>query len=195
MGESDAVQRIRDSVSQTLGGLDVLVYCASPFIRNRIPMLTDEQWDQMMTINVTRMFQLVRELIPMLKESSYPRIVVISSITGPVTGLPAMSHYGAAKSAVEGFVRSAALEFAESGYAITINTVRPGLIGTAELHRSYGDERIESMNALIPRGRLGTPDEVASAVCYLASPAASFISGTSLTVDGAQTLVENPFAP
>lgn len=195
MTSPESPKRLREAAECLLGGLDVLVYCASPFLRGRIDDLADEQWEMMLTVNVTRLFQTVRELHPLLRESPHPRIVAMSSITGPITGLPAMSHYGAAKSAVEGFMRSAAMEFAQEGAGITINVVRPGLILTQTLEKSYGPERIGKMNRLIPRGRLGMPAEVAAAVCFLASPAASFITGASLVVDGGQTLVENPVAP
>lgn len=195
MCEEDASHQLRRIVGKELGGLDILIYCASSFSRSRIDHMSDEQWDEMWNLNVTRFFQVVRDLSETMQSSRYPRIVAISSITGPITGLPAMSHYGAAKCAIEGFVRTAALEFAETNSGITINVVRPGLILTESLKQSYGPERIDAMNRLIPRRRLGTPEEVASAVCYLASPAASFISGASLVVDGAQTLIENPYAP
>jgi 3-oxoacyl-[acyl-carrier protein] reductase len=115
-------------------------------------------------------------------------MVFTSSITGPRVTSPGHGHYSASKAGINGFIRSAALEFAS--YGITVNGVEPGNILTegVSLHRSSAF--IKSMENRIPIGRLGTPSDVANAVLFLASPESEFITGTTIVVDGGQTLPE-----
>jgi 3-oxoacyl-[acyl-carrier protein] reductase len=124
-----------------------------------------------------------------LRQSGRGRVVVTSSITGPITGYAGLGHYGASKAAQLGFVRTAALELAPD--AITINAVLPGSIRTEGLD-GLGKEAIDKMVACIPQRRLGTPADIASAIMYFASEEASFVTGQTLVVDGGQTLPELP---
>jgi 3-oxoacyl-[acyl-carrier protein] reductase len=129
--------------------------------------------------------------LPFLRKSNAGRIVVTSSITGPITGFPGWSHYGASKAAQIGFIRTAAIELSQ--YGITINAVLPGNIeteGLSELGENYRRQMINS----IPLKRLGTPDDVGFAVSFFASPEAGFITGQTLVVDGGQVLPESPIA-
>jgi 3-oxoacyl-[acyl-carrier protein] reductase len=124
-----------------------------------------------------------------LRSSGRGRVVVTSSITGPITGYPGLSHYGASKAAQLGFVRSAALELAPDG--ITVNAVLPGSIRTEGLD-GLGAAAIAKMEACIPQRRLGSPADIASAAVYFASEEAGFVTGQTLVVDGGQTLPELP---
>jgi len=127
--------------------------------------------------------------LPFLKQSPAGRIILMSSITGPVTGYPGLAHYGASKAGMDGFMRTAAI--AAAPFGITVNAVAPGSISTEGL-AGLGAQAIEAMEALIPLKRLGQPADVAGAVLYLASDLASFVTGQSLVVDGGQTLPEIP---
>ncbi|WP_036961992.1 SDR family NAD(P)-dependent oxidoreductase [Pseudoclavibacter soli] len=189
---SDAAQAVSSTVQQ-LGGLDLLVFGSAAFDRGRVEQLDDSTWDAVIAVNLTAAFHAIQAAIPALRESACPRIVVISSITGPTTGLPGMSHYGATKAGLEGLVRGAAVELAADG--ITVNAVQPGLILTENMHASYGPERLRQMDALVPGGQIGRPEDIAAAISYLASPAAGFVTGVALRVDGGMTLTENPYAP
>jgi 3-oxoacyl-[acyl-carrier protein] reductase len=142
-----------------------------------------------MATNVGGTIFAVKACRPALRASGSGRVVLTSSITGPVTGYPGLSHYGASKAAQLGFMRSAALELA--GDAITINAVLPGSIATEGLD-GLGAEAIAKMRACIPAHRLGTPADIAAAVMFFASEQAGFVTGQALVVDGGQTLPELP---
>ena len=126
-----------------------------------------------------------------MKRSAAGRIVLTSSITGPITGYPGWSHYGATKAGMLGFMRTAALELAK--YKITINAILPGNVLTEGVV-GLGQEYIATMTAAIPLQRLGTVEEVGYAVAFLSSEDAGFITGQTLVVDGGQTLPESPQA-
>jgi 3-oxoacyl-[acyl-carrier protein] reductase len=127
----------------------------------------------------------------MLKQSPYGRIVLTSSITGPVTGFPGWAHYGATKAGMLGFMRSAAIELAK--YGITVNAILPGNIETEGVGE-IGEEYRRQMEAVIPFKRLGKPEDVANAALFFASDEASYITGQTLIVDGGQVLPESSLA-
>jgi 3-oxoacyl-[acyl-carrier protein] reductase len=116
------------------------------------------------------------------------RIVLMSSITGPRVSNPGVSVYAASKAGINGFIRSAALEFAADG--ITVNGIEPGNILTEGLSAGRSSEFVDNMVASIPLGRLGLPEDVANAALFLASDEASYVTGTTIIVDGGQILPE-----
>ncbi|MER6626452.1 SDR family oxidoreductase, partial [Streptomyces sp. NPDC000931] len=116
------------------------------------------------------------------------RVVITSSITGPLTGYSGWTHYGATKAAQLGFMRSAALELAPRG--ITVNAVLPGNVRTEGLN-DMGPEYLERMRAAIPLGRVGEVEDIAATCLFLAGPGASFITGQAIVVDGGQVLPED----
>jgi 3-oxoacyl-[acyl-carrier protein] reductase len=124
-----------------------------------------------------------------MRARGYGRIVLTSSITGPITGHPGFAHYGASKAAMLGFMRSAAVELARSG--ITVNAVMPGNVTTPGF-ADTSDEHQQRMLSSIPMGRYAEPEEVGWAVRFLASPEAGYITGQTLIVDGGQVLPEAP---
>jgi 3-oxoacyl-[acyl-carrier protein] reductase len=124
-----------------------------------------------------------------MKRNGGGRLIFISSITGPRVSSPGHAHYAASKAGISGFIRTAAIEFASFG--ITVNAVEPGNILTEGLKAERSQEFIDSMEAAVPLGRLGTPEDVANAVAFLASDEASYITGTSIVVDGGQVLPES----
>jgi 3-oxoacyl-[acyl-carrier protein] reductase len=184
-----ACARMATDAVRSLGGLDVL--CANAGIYPEAPIddLTESAVADILAVNVGGTIFSVQACRAALRESGRGRVVMTSSITGPVTGYPGLSHYGASKSAQLGFMRSAALELTPDG--ITVNAVLPGSIRTEGLD-GLGQDAIASMIACIPQRRLGSPADIAAAVRYFASEEAGFVTGQALVVDGGQTLPEFP---
>jgi len=152
--------------------------------------MTEEKWDETLDVNLKSMMFTVRASLPYLKKQPSGRIVLTSSITGPLTGVPGWSHYGASKAGMLGFMRSAALEFVK--HNITMNAVLPGNI---EVETEVGfetDEHDEDLINAIPMGHLGEPEDIAYAALYFASDEARYVTGQTLIVDGGHVLPENP---
>jgi 3-oxoacyl-[acyl-carrier protein] reductase len=174
---------------ERFGSLDVLVHNAGVYPEVALEQMTEDDWDLVHDTNLKSTFFAFRACLPLLKRSRAGRIVLVSSITGPITGYPGLAHYGASKAGMDGFMRTAAIEVAPFG--ITVNAVAPGSIRTEGL-ADLGAEAIASMEALIPLHRLGDPHEIGGTVLYLASDLASFVTGQSIVVDGGQILPEIP---
>jgi 3-oxoacyl-[acyl-carrier protein] reductase len=170
------------------GGIDVLCANAGVFPQARLEDMTPEQWDEVITINLKGTFLAVKAALPHLKKSGEGRIVITSSITGPVTGFPGWSHYGASKAGQLGFLRTAAIELAK--YGITINAVMPGNIITEGLE-GLGEDYLRTMAASIPLKRLGRVEDIGYAALFLASKEAGYITGQTIVVDGGQILPES----
>lgn len=185
------LERMAETAASLHGGIDVLCANAGAFPSLKFSEMTEDAWDGIFTTNVKSMFLTIQACMPYLKQSAAPRIVITSSITGPTTGFPGWSHYGATKAAQLGFLRTAAIEFAKDN--ITINAVLPGNIITEALV-DLGPEYLESTAASIPLGKLGSVDDIGHAAAFLASAEAGYITGHSLVVDGGQTLPESPAA-
>jgi 3-oxoacyl-[acyl-carrier protein] reductase len=173
------------------GGIDVLCANAGIFPQATIEEMSPEHWDDVMRTNLTGTFLTIKACIPYLKKSSQGRIVITSSITGPVTGYPGWTHYAASKAGQLGFMRTACIELAK--YGITVNAVMPGNIVTEGL-QGLGKEYLETTAAAIPLKRLGTVDEIGHAAAFFASGEAAYITGQTLIVDGGQVLPESPEA-
>lgn len=173
------------------GGIDVLCANAGAFPALKFADMTEDAWDGIFATNVKSMFLSIQACLPHLKKSAAPRIVITSSITGPITGFPGWSHYGATKAAQLGFLRTAAIEFARDN--ITINAILPGNILTEGLV-GMGPDYIAATAACVPLGKLGTVDDIGHAAAFLASAEAGYITGQTITVDGGQILPESPAA-
>lgn len=173
------------------GKIDVLCHNAGIFPHARLENMSLEEWQKVIDVNLTGTFLAVRAAIPYMKSQGHGKIVVTSSISGPQTALPGFSHYTASKGGIAGFIRTAAVELAK--YKININAVEPGNIMTEGLD-DLGEAHIANMIRAIPLGRLGTPQDIANAILFLASEEASYITGQSIIVDGGQTLPESHFS-
>jgi 3-oxoacyl-[acyl-carrier protein] reductase len=173
------------------GGIDILCCNAGIFPSAHLGEMSVADWTQVMDTNLKGTFLPVDACLPALKARGKGRIVVISSITGPITGYPGWSHYAASKAGQLGFIRTAAIELAP--HHITINAVLPGNIRTEGVE-ALGTEYMARMTSAIPQRRLGSVEDVAYAVLFLASDEASFITGQTLVVDGGQVLPESHLA-
>jgi 3-oxoacyl-[acyl-carrier protein] reductase len=170
------------------GGLDVLCCNAGIFPAAPLREMTPGQLEEVLGVNLKGTFYAVQAAIPALERSAHGRVIVTSSITGPITGYTGWSHYGASKAGQLGFIRSAALELARAG--VTVNAVLPGNIITEGLD-DLGEDYLRTMEASIPLGRLGSVSDIATAALFLACDEAAYITGQTLVIDGGQTIPES----
>ncbi|HVT53462.1 MAG TPA: 3-oxoacyl-ACP reductase FabG [Dongiaceae bacterium] len=170
------------------GGLDVLCANAGMFPQVKLEEMTEAQWDETQATNLKGCFLSVQACVPYLKKSKQGRVVITSSITGPVTGFPGWAHYGATKAGQLGFMRTACIELAK--YGITVNAVMPGNIITEGL-KDLGESYLKSMAASVPLKRLGEVDDIGHAALFFASKEAAYITGQTIIVDGGQILPES----
>jgi 3-oxoacyl-[acyl-carrier protein] reductase len=189
VSDRSQVEAMTAAAVDLYGSIDILCNNAATFLLARIEEMSEDVWDRDHSVNLKGPFLAIKSCLPHMRQRNYGRIVLISSITGPVTGLPRHAHYGASKAGLLGFMRSAAIEFARQG--IAINAVLPGTIGTESLLTELDAAAISQIEASIPMRRLGEPKEIARAALFLASDDASFITGQTLIVDGGQTLPES----
>src|SRR5271155_1428870 len=185
--ESD-MQEVGRATVEWRGGIDIL--CANAGISPAAPLgtMTGSDFDAVMATNLKGTFLAVSACLPAMKAKKRGRIILTSSITGPITGYPGWSHYGASKAGQLGFMRTAAIELAPFG--ITVNAVLPGNIATEGL-AGLGAEYIRQMEASVPMRRLGTVTDVANAALFFASDEAAYITGQSMVIDGGQILPES----
>jgi 3-oxoacyl-[acyl-carrier protein] reductase len=183
--EMDAMAK---AAAERHSGIDVLCANAGAFPQAKLEEMTAEQWDEVLGTNLKGTFLAVKACVPHLKKSGSGRIVITSSITGPITGFPGWTHYGASKSGQLGFLRTAAIELAK--YGITVNAVMPGNIMTEGL-AGMGEDYLKSMSASIPLKRLGSVEDIGYAALFLASKEAAYITGQTIVVDGGQILPES----
>lgn len=188
----DDVERVTKEALTRYGHIHVLCHNAGIYPHSRLEEMTLADWKNVIDVNLTGTFLMVKACLPAMKNQGKGKIVITSSISGPQTALPGYSHYTASKGGIAGFVRTAAVELAK--YHININSIEPGNIMTEGLAET-GEEHIQQMIRAIPWGRLGTPEDIAYAMLFLASKEADFITGQSLIVDGGQTLPESHFSP
>ena len=170
------------------GRLDIVVQNAGIYPWQLIENTSPKDWDRVVAVNLRGAFNTARAALPPMKAQRSGRMLFTSSITGPHVTSPGHGHYSATKAGINGFIRSAALEFA--AYGITVNGVEPGNIMTDAVRVQRGPEFIRSMVDSIPLGRLGTPADVAGAFLFLASDDAAYVTGTTIVVDGGQLLPE-----
>lgn len=173
------------------GGLDVVCANAGVYPDCRVEDMTEEALDEIINTNLKGNILTVRHAIPALEASGHGRVILTSSITGPNTGFPGWSHYGATKAGQLGFMRTAAIELAPK--RITVNAVLPGNIVTGSLE-DLGEDYVNQSIATIPMGALGDLDDIGYAALFFATDEAKYITGQPLIIDGGQTLPESPLA-
>jgi 3-oxoacyl-[acyl-carrier protein] reductase len=181
-------ERMAAETEQRFGGIDVLCANAGIFPDVKLEDMSEADIDEIFATNVKGTMLSVKACMPALARSGHGRVVLTSSITGPITGYPGWSHYGATKAAQLGFLRTAAIELAAKG--ITMNAVMPGNIETEGL-AELGPEYRASMEASIPQKRLGSVEDIGHAALFFATDEAGFITGQTIVVDGGQVLPES----
>ena len=183
-----AVRDMVDQAAEAQGGLDILCANAGIYPQTTMEDMDPDEWDHVMAVNLRSSFLAVKAAIPHFRRAGGGRIILTSSITGPITGFNGWTHYGASKAGQMGFLRSAALEMAPLN--VTVNAVLPGNIIT-EGFEGNGEAYMQSMIRSVPLGRLGTVADIANAVLFLASDEAGYITGQQIIVDGGQIVPES----
>ena len=184
----ESMRNAAEFAVRTHGGLDILCANAGIFPQVKIEEMSDETWDVTVDTNLKGTFLSVKACLPALKRSDQGRIIITSSITGPVTGFPGWTHYGATKAGQLGFMRTACIELAKHG--ITVNAVMPGNIATEGL-AGLGEDYLKTMAASIPLKRLGTVEDIGYAALYFATREAGYVTGQTIIIDGGQILPES----
>ena len=182
-----ACQAMAAAAVSAFGGIDILCANAGIYPQAHIEQMDPGEWDTVLGTNLKGSFLSLKACLPWLKQSTQGRVILTSSITGPLTGFPGWSHYAASKAGQLGFMRTASIELAR--YGITVNAVLPGNIATEGLV-DLGEEYRQSMAVAIPLKRLGSVEDVGNAVLFFASHEAGYITGQTIVVDGGQTLPE-----
>jgi 3-oxoacyl-[acyl-carrier protein] reductase len=182
------MQAMAQAARDAFGRIDILCANAGIFPAATLDTMTESDFDAVIDTNLKGTFLAVSACIADMKRQRSGRIILTSSITGPVTGFPGWSHYGASKAGQLGFMRTAAIELAPHG--ITVNAVLPGNIATEGL-AGLGSDYVRKMEASVPMGRLGSVADIAHAALFFASDEAAYVTGQSLVVDGGQILPES----
>ncbi|WP_209425729.1 3-oxoacyl-[acyl-carrier-protein] reductase [Pararhodobacter sp. SW119] len=185
LSDPAAVDALPKTAADAMGGLDILVNNAG-ITRDQIFMrMSDADWQAVLDVNLTAAMRLCRGVMRPMMKARWGRIVNISSIVG-ATGNAGQANYAAAKAGLIGLTKSLAAEVASRG--ITANAVAPGFIATA-MTEKLTDEQKTRINGQIPAGRMGTPEEIAAAVLYLASDEAAYVTGATLHVNGGMAMI------
>ena len=185
LADKEQVEALVPKAEEAMGKLDILVANAGVTKDNLFVQLRDEDWDSVININLTATFRLSRAAMKTMMRRRFGRIIGITSVVG-VTGNPGQGNYTAAKAGMIGMMKSIAKEYAKRG--VTANCVAPGFI-TSPMTDKLNDKQREAILQMVPSGRLGTGDDIASAVVYLASNEASYVTGQTLHVNGGMAMI------
>lgn len=185
LSDADAVEALPKQAIEAMGAVDILVNNAG-ITRDQLFMrMSDEEWHSVLDVNLTSTMRLCRGVMRPMMKARWGRIINISSIVG-ATGNPGQANYAASKAGMVGMTKSIAYEVASRG--ITANAVAPGFIATAMTDKLTDDQKA-AINVKIPAARMGTAQEIAAAVLYLASPEAGYVTGTTLHVNGGMAMI------
>jgi len=180
VADNDSVTAVIKQISSDFGAVSILVNNAGITKDNLLMMMKQEQWDDVINTNLTSVYRLSKSVIRSMMKARKGRIINIASVVGS-TGNPGQTNYSATKAGLLGFTKSLAREIGSRN--ITVNAVAPGFIDT-DMTRELGDEQRDALIGQIPLNRLGDPADIANAVAFLASPAAAYITGETLHVNG-----------
>ncbi|MEM6780538.1 MAG: 3-oxoacyl-[acyl-carrier-protein] reductase [Pseudomonadota bacterium] len=185
LSNSEAIDALVKSADEAMGQIDILVNNAGLTRDNLSMRMKDEEWQDVLDVNLTAPFKLAKAVQRGMMKRRSGRIINISSVVG-TTGNPGQCNYVASKAGMVGWSKAMGQEVASRG--ITVNCVAPGFIATA-MTESLTDDQKEKINATIPMGRMGSDDDIAAAVTYLASDEASYITGATIHVNGGMAMV------
>jgi len=186
LADTASVEALPKAAEEAAGaGVDILVNNAGITRDNLFMRMKDEEWDQVIAVNLTAAFRLSRAVLRGMMKKRWGRIVQISSVVG-ATGNPGQANYAAAKAGLVGMTKSLAAEVASRN--ITVNAVAPGFIQTA-MTEVLTDQQKEMISQRIPAGRMGRPEEIAAAVLYLASQEAAYVTGETIHINGGMAMI------
>ena len=185
LSDGAAVDALVGRASEAMGGVSILVNNAGLTRDNLFMRMSQEEWDQVIAVNLTATFRLSRAALRGMMKARWGRIVNISSVVG-VTGNPGQGNYAASKAGMIGMTKSLAAEVASRN--VTANCIAPGFIRTA-MTDALKDEQKAKINAVIPAGRMGEAEEIAAAALYLASEEAAYVTGQTLHVNGGMAMI------
>jgi 3-oxoacyl-[acyl-carrier protein] reductase len=185
LSDKDAVEALIPSAERAMGKLDILVANAGITRDNLLVQMSDEAWDEVLAVNLTASFRLMRAAVRSMMRRRTGRIIGITSVVG-ITGNAGQANYTASKAGMLGMVKSIAQEYAKRG--ITVNCIAPGFIASAMTDKLHDKQR-EAILARVPSGRLGEGADVAAAAVYLASDEAAYVTGQTLHVNGGMAMI------
>ncbi len=185
LADRTTVAALPGRAEEALGGLDILVANAGITRDNLFMRMKDEEWDEVLAVNLSASFQLMRASLRGMMKRRWGRIISITSVVG-VTGNPGQGNYAASKAGLIGMSKALAQEVASRN--VTVNCVAPGFIETA-MTGALDDSQKERINTMIPAGRMGSPDDIAAAVVYVASDEAAYVTGQTLHVNGGMAMI------
>ena len=185
LADKDEVEALVPKAEETMGKLDILVANAGVARDNLLVQLRDEDWDQVVAVNLTATIRLARAAVRSMMRRRFGRIIGITSVVG-VTGNPGQTNYTASKAGMIGLIKSIAAEYAKRG--VTANLIAPGFIATA-MTEKLNDKQREAILARVPAGRLGSGADVAAAAVFLASDEAGYVTGQTLHVNGGMAMI------
>jgi 3-oxoacyl-[acyl-carrier protein] reductase len=185
LADAAAVETLVTRSEEVMGQLDILVANAGVTRDNLLVQLRDEDWDQVIAINLSATFRLTRAAVRGMMRRRFGRVIAITSVVG-TTGNPGQANYVAAKAGIAGMIKATAAEYAKRG--VTANCVAPGFIVTPMTDK-LNDKQREVILSKVPANRAGTPDEVAAAVVFLASNEAAYVTGQTLHVNGGMVMI------
>jgi len=184
VNDAAACDATLDDIAAKFGGIGILVNNAGITRDNLAMRMKDEEWDAVIQTNLSAVFRLSRGVLRPMMKARWGRIINITSVVG-VMGNAGQANYAAAKAGVAGMSRALAREVGSRG--ITVNAIAPGFIDT-DMTRGLSEDQIKSLTAQIPLQRLGTPEDIAHSVAFLASEGASYITGVTLNVNGGMVM-------
>jgi len=185
LADKDSVEALVPDAEKALGQLDILVANAGITKDNLFVALKDDDWQQVLDVNLTSTFRLARAAVKGMMRRRFGRVIGITSVVG-VTGNPGQANYTAAKAGMIGMFKSIGKEYAKRG--VTANCIAPGFIATAMTDKLNEKQR-EAILQMVPAARLGTGADVAAAVIYLASDEAAYVTGQTLHVNGGMAMI------
>ena len=185
LADKDAVEALVPKSEETMGKLDILVANAGITRDNLFVQLRDEDWDEVINVNLTATFRLARAATKLMMRKRFGRIIAITSVVG-VTGNPGQANYTASKAGLIGLMKTIGAEYAKRN--VTANCIAPGFIKTP-MTDALNDKQRETILTKVPAARLGTPEDIAAAAVYLASNEAAYVTGQTIHINGGMAMI------